>query len=516
MAFFQAHIAAASRPYGTLQIRSRAGYYIVSNQDETILVRLRQRSAYPATFCQRVNEHAIHLGYGDATGQDRSEFLQITITDDGTFSMQRDRYAALPIFFMQSGSTLFLSNEYADVASQSKPVLSKAGLMELLAMDGYISRPIIEGISILQEGAGLTFEKGVLRTTMPPAKTWGRSAELPETDPQAFMSGFNAYLDHFIATRLAGQQFAFEVSGGLDSATLPQYLARVYHQKAPTVSMILPGEYGVSQMQKLHAIMPSIASATYTTLLDPKVHFPLGHMIRSGHIPHYYEKTYAEGSEALLEQQYRYGTRVIVTGTGGDEMFGNVVDPTAFDDFGAVERERRASKPLAPFLTSTFRSDYIAATPEQAVTHSLRPLSVIYSQLGNNLYIRHDLWPVSPFSDPELYEWVQGLPAYLRSNRNILRAYHQAYGFVESIYNPIKNEYFDRFFLDCFKIGCYDTTFAALLQNSVSVALGYVDKKKLLETYEHIKQATYPAIDDDCFRIYLWLSAEINAQCAVS
>lgn len=127
----------------------------------------------------------------------------------------------------------------------------------------------------------------------------------------------------------------------------------------------------------------------------------------------------------------------------------------------------------------------------------------------NNLFIREGIWPVSPFSSPELYQYIQGLPVHFRANKNILRAFHKAKGFTELIYNAKENEYFDVFFGECFARGTYDHLLETLLPMARTVDMGYVDVAKIKEAYCRTKHN--PTVKTDLqFRLYCFLSLEIS------
>lgn len=477
-------------------------------------VVLQKRTAYPTTYCRQIDSHTFKLGYGNHDKQANAEFLEVTVTSTGQLTIVRDNYATLPIFFAKDKSTLLVCNEYADlISSLSSPRINYGSLMESLAIDTHISRPLIDGVKLLHEQETLHVTDNNIELRRPAMRQWQTSKDVPPTDPKVFTRGFSNYLDHFIASRLDNQIIAYEVSGGLDSATLPQYAAHAHGKKAVMASVIFPGKYTATQSEKLAKIAGKVAYRQLTSSVNLS-HFPLGRMIKNNTLqPHYYENIYTEAFEPLLKGLAAEGVQVIVRGSGGDELFGNIIDPSIHISHGDTEKKRRIAKTLPTFLTASFRQHYVTSTPQTAfMPATIRPASISYDQLANNAYIRHGIWPVSPFTDPQLYTWCQGLPAHFRSNRNILRAYHQAHDFIEEIYNPAQNEYFDDFFVDCFRSGIYDDIIKKLLQNAVTVRRNYVDPQILMSMYGRIKKGSYNGIDEDCFRIYLWLSAEINAQ----
>lgn len=501
-----------THPKEALFIRDDPEFYILQNQSESIMVCLRKRQAYPVSFCRPRASGGWEFGYGDTSQQPENEFLLLTISITGELTVTRDRYATLPLFYSRTPEAIIIGNEYEDVVSAlSERHLSRTGLLESLAITSQLSLPFVEEVHLLREREILTYTANGAHLAHPSDRTWLTSSDMPPVSPRDFMTKLNSTFDHFIRTRLEGQAFAFEISGGLDSATLPQYYARTQHNKVPIASMLFPDKHEVTQRQKLKAIEDVTSSASFVATLNTDTTFPLARMITTSHFtPHYYEKIYNEASSSLIEQLERHGVKIICGGGGGDELFGNIVNPNDLVVHGDIERNRRHTQTLPPFVTEAFRSDYIKHTPDHPRhSLSLHSFSVGNNQQGNNAYIRHDIWPVSPFIDSDLYAWCQGLPAYLRANKNILRSYHQAHGYIEDIYHPVQNEDFGDFFTKCFRLGKYDTLLHHLTANSVTARLGYVDIENLMATYAKGRNTDS---GDDLFNIYLWLSTEINLQ----
>jgi hypothetical protein len=127
------------------------------------------------------------------------------------------------------------------------------------------------------------------------------------------------------------------------------------------------------------------------------------------------------------------------------------------------------------------------------------------------LYIEQDVWPVSPFIDPALYEFCQGLPAHFRADRQILRAFYKAYGLPGTIYNPSQREHFGGFFTSAFMSGKYDDVIRHFANDSIAVELGYVDKQQLLATFAESRHAPN-ANEEHLLYVYFWLCFEVNAR----
>lgn len=490
-----------------LSIEESTDRWVVTSANKTVHAMIKKRWAYPGTYSRQLDATTVQFGYGS---EDKDEFLTITL--QGTsLTIVRDAFATLPLFYCEQASSFVLSNEYADVVKAvERPIVRQSAIIDHLMMVDRPAPPPIEGVHVLkeQERLVLTSEKGVA-IAQPSDRSWHLSKHVPESDPKDFLATFSEYLDYFIESRFAGQAFAFEVSGGLDSATLPQYFYKVTQQPIYMASMLFGAPYDVSQRTKLEAIASGTSATVLSSPLDPATMAPLSSMTT----PRYAELIYLEAFLPVVRQLREQGIKVLATGDGGDEFFQNVTTESFGMAHGERAREIREAMKLPEFFTTAFREAYIASSPSAPILPlPHRPANTAFGHLGNNLLIREDIWPVSPFSSPQMYDYIQSIPAHFRANKNILRAFHQAKGFTDVIYNATENEYFDSFFKECFKTGCYDDVVETILPEARTVAMGYVDVDKVRQTYARAK---YDSQDEDVlFRLYCFLALEFSLHLA--
>jgi asparagine synthetase B (glutamine-hydrolysing) len=480
--------------------KSEGGFFGVANEDGSIVVQLLRRDAYPKTYCYGRDDGSYVFGYG-MFNDVNSEFLECAVWPDGRMSIRRDSFGTLPLFYGDDDTCFAVSNEYSDLQTVLHCTISEHGLLDALAVEMPMGTTYAEQIKVLWEDLLLTREaNGVVSIS----RQQYDELQLPKIDPGDFNGLFNKYLDDFITTRLDGQLVAFEASGGLDSATLHQY----YAQKNPEslswmASLLYRDEFQLSQENKIKKLANATASHfVYQALDSPRSQFPLARMLTTGdYVPTFFEKTYFEPTLSYVKKLAAADVQVICTGVGGDELFSNITIESR-----NVET-RRAQLPV--FTTTVFRDEYLAARSELLESQTGRVQSASYASLCNNLYINHGVWPVSPFLSSALYQIVKRLPIHFRANKNILRAYHQAHGFIPEIYNPVRNENFSSYFRDCFCAGGYDAPIRQLVQNAVSVRRGYVDPNVLIEAYERVK-TEYS--EPDAFDLYMWMTTEISLQ----
>lgn len=494
----------------------RREHYAIHSTDTWLSVKgscaaakIKTRRAYPGTFCERQTDGSILMGYGSREVQTEDEFLHITFNVDGSICLQRDVHCMLPIFYGQSGEVVIISNEYHEVVERLPYLtLNLVNLSKnLINVTPTTQYTLWNEVNVLGERQVL-YIKDNEPVFMPGAtpRPWAFSTELPEVNPQAFPSMIDSRLRRFIDTRLGGNVVGVELSGGLDSAFLPLFMAaNGYGTPVPAGTLVQPDpEDRDRQLQKIRQIEERTSLRSKRIHLHPGRHYPLVNVMGNSKfrpIDHAHDAYEAPTAE-LAEYFRNLGVEVVVTGGGGDQLLEHRPHP----DVIASEQQ---NKPVPPFLTSLCQipSD-IYKSPVAPPT--LLSSSLVYENLAQaNTYINRDIWPVSPFYDVPLFNFCQALPVHFRANKNIFRAYFEASGFPEILYKG-HNEYFSTFFDMCLLAGTYDALVQRLAQRSVTAKLGYVDIDKLVGLFFSIRQGTTSS--EALFSIYTWMRIELNLQ----
>ncbi|MBC7459286.1 hypothetical protein H7200_01060 [Candidatus Saccharibacteria bacterium] len=485
------------------------GYYEVTTEAGDLALRLRIRQAYPKTFC--VVGETVSFGYGSVG--EGAEYLICTLYPDGKITIMRDEYVALPLFYSFSQGQFELSNVYEDIVEQTAvKTINHRHVVNLLRPNPDYHDTLYHEIKILDERMVLDIDSNGAIITKPVNRSWQVTADAAAIDPKDFQRVLSRHLDTFIATRLEGNNVAFEVSAGIDSSLLPLYYKSKKATAITTGTMVFPGEYKQSQLAKRDLIQSGESAISIP--VDPKNDYPLSRFIKGTVRPFYsFEEIYAEPLEKLAAALARRGIEVVSTGIGGDELFENNVVLEDEFRFGQSTMTARAETTLPSYFTDTFQKKWTSATPaEMPYAVPLLGMSLHGAQLARNaIYIAHDIWPVSPFADSKLYEFCQGLPVIFRSNKNILRAYYDAHSFPAEISNPAVNENFGRFFDDCLSSGIYDHIVAMYAGQSVVEQWGYIDAKALLNRWQQKGDLlTDPLTKRLLFSVFTWLSLEMN------
>jgi len=485
--------------------------FYVNDAPGTIQAYVRRRDAYPKTYCQ-VSGDTLLLGYGskNTPGKKRPEFLEIRLQSNGNLSIERDEYAVLPLFYGMSGNRFILSNSYAAVCDAFDTLtLSKKDFVDNLLPNTDAWPTLWEEVQILGEREILHRQNGHLAKQYPPNRAWHITADAPRTNPADFKQLLEEVFEYSLQTYApAGTKGVFEISGGLDSSTMPLYTALHHPERQWLVhSLLLPGYEGETQQPKLEAIMSRMpgSSSVPVHMDDPELRLPL------------LSDAFQEGSEALFYASLNPGygaqtekaipllasrhAQVLFSGHGSDDLFGHFVGVKEQLGYGSEEAERRLSN-LPVMYTPAFAS-LLQATASHVPRRPLPllPATAILPASANSSFIEAGIWPVFPFLDSELYTYCQGLPWTFRKNKRILRTYQAAQKYPPVLFDQnLPNERLGNFFGTILAQPFYRELIEYYAQNSVVAAMGYIDIDKLLLFYNQ---------GQDSFAIFHWLRTEM-------
>lgn len=448
-------------------------------------IRLRKRMVYPKTFLSIKGSRLI-FGYGELPAslekygtikEDeyyRKEFLLgLVDVEAQTLRLHRDAFCTLPLFIQTGKTSLAIGDDMHDVAGGNLLTLNQTALADLLFRPEINSQTLSSEVTLLSERASLLWQNGVSNVTRP--------TYLPvqvKSDPLEFKKQLETILETYWQ-KVEGANIAFEVSGGIDSATMPLFISTKYKSEVVLGNMEFLDNFGETQRQKLRDLMAIMGGKIISCLINEKDHYPLARFFKNGLKPrlHYqYQEIYSEALAELAMKLKKENVDVVYTGIGGDELFENVV----------ADMLKYKVSPMG-FYKSKPAKNLIRQLSEPASDFTLIANSALYAgQSRNKIYIDHNIWPVAPLSDPLLYQFTQGLGITYRANKNILRAYHEASGSPSSIYHPVQNEHFGRFFEDSIK-QAFPTILPKLGQHSALEDLGLVDWATLLEAFDEAR-----------------------------
>lgn len=498
-------------------VLNKEGDILNIRQGSRIAVAMRCRLHFPSTYSRQKADGSYTVGYGSPNSTNpREEFLKIDISPDGRLDIVRDSYATLPIFYGFSEGQFVLSNHYDEVV-EALPTLTlhETGIMDALAP--HIGRPRLwNEVDMLGCNETLAVDKSGPHKQLDAIRPWEVKSNASAADPHEFFARLDTAVEHTLQKYQAIEcPFGAELSAGLDSSLLPLFVTAHYPDtRWYGFSMIGPGTTGITQTAKLKAIFERAPQAKLslfnasdmTTAITDQFRLPGQHPI----CPLQF------GVQSLAEQTAstwgREGVRTVFNGFGGDELFAysskvEHTSPAAKSFFGQ----------LPDFFTDNAQHLMHELLARSGITAERHIPTLIAEQgAGNNAYIDENIWPVSPFLDPELFTYCQSLPWKFRKNKTILRMYYKYKEFPPILYNTIyQNEDLNGFYDSVMLQPAYAEVVESLAQHSIVAKLGYIDAARLLQIYRTAQtQKGAPLGTLSC--ISFWLPVEINLRLAIA
>ena len=501
-------------------------FYIFTSSFGTL--RLRKRYSYPATFVGSV-DGLLYFGYGDwqrARTIASSSLSAVAENDFGdqeflygevscrqqTVIIQRDATCVLPIFAAKYSHKLALSNHserlHDLIDQKDKTVDNLAAVNYMLFDDRY--RSLLENSGPLHDRARLEWQDGSYTIHYPVDSLIAAPSD-QAGDPRHFKQALESTLDTYWERY---DSIGFELSGGLDSATAPGYYADQGKQII-AVTLGLPGTMGSLQQAKIQDMMQRFKLENYTISLDHNSHFPFAHIALTGRgIAGEYNDLHLVATRQLADYLASKQVATIFTGVGGDELCQNI-NPESILPVGAGVQKERLQARLPRYATDTFAALYqkAQATAPQERDRPIPSIaySVMLTNLGsNNVYIDRNIWPVAPLSDPKLFMFAQSIPAWHRYDKNLLRIYHFARSFPESITQPKTIEDFSEFIHLCKPV--LHQLFEPTFSNSKMAEQGLIDTPALLSYSQEVISAPFDPSDTRILGLIRLFVLEVNLQ----
>lgn len=486
-----------------------SGAYHISSANDAITGWLQHRTAYPGTFCFTDESGTVHLGYGNPQGADDEEFLAIQITRQGEIRIERDVLCTLPLFFGYSNGTFVLCNEYKEVCAALPRLTPDRQAIARFLLDTMPGDPFTmwQEVGVLGEREVLTLNRRGLHVSKPSSRPWSFSDELPRSDPYAFPGLIAQHFHHFTDTKLEGNIVGFEISGGLDSAFLPLFLAASGRQLHAYAGSIIQPSAAANQLDKIAQVEAYTGLKSKKVLHDPTRHFPLiKHIDPRGNFIHIRRNPYEPAKSEIADFFAEQGVNIMVSGGGADQIMEHRPSPAVRPDIPPDDHHAFASQ-TARKLFSDYRP------PAFSTPANLLPSGIFYENLvRTNMYLARGIWPVSPYYDIPLFNYLQGLPVQFRANKNIVRAYFEAKNFPLGVYRG-PNEDFGDFFNDCWFSGQYEPFITELTEDSMTAAMGLVEIEIIRTILDDVRHGNR-AVADQLYHLMNWMCLELNLRAA--
>jgi asparagine synthase (glutamine-hydrolysing) len=312
----------------------------------------------------------------------------------------RDRLGEKPIYWSTSSQGHFVA------ASEIKSLLA-SGLIEphldRSAVDAYLAllyvppeRTIYENIQTLRPGHSLTWHTGEIRTACYWQPTYSQATSIT---PEDAIEQLRALIGQAVRRQMvADVPVGAFLSGGLDSSTIVALMTQ--HTRQPVMTFAV----GFGELIDELPYASAVAQAYHTDHHEIQMHIPVGEIL--DRMAEVYDEPFADSSNIptyLVSEFARRTVKVVLSGDGGDELFGGydwyqpLLDTRSVDGFTLTRR--RISAAAWHFLSKTglpVSAQRDAATYAYAVARNRRRYSDVWERhLAFVTELKHDrsmLW----------------------------------------------------------------------------------------------------------------------------
>lgn len=410
----------------------------------------------------------------------RGDYVEMTLSADGVMRVVAGPVGVAPLYLATDGSRLTGSWDPADLAPfASVDSLSPVVVARLLTRrHRYSAETVFARIFRLTAGASFTWNaaKGSkIHYPTPVAHVVEPRKLRPNADPVSY---FAVLLDAIVSDACEHQHaaIAVELSGGLDSANVATSAATVTRKASlPVVSsgLLLPGPTGASQTIRRHILVDHLGLRDIP--VDAADHLPLApdgpRSVDRAHYPD--TDIYLEAFDALRAALWNAGARIVFTGYGGDEIMGRA----------PAERSHPPVPPRIPTWLDQRTRDALADVDANCspVTAVALPTLLVFAA-RHPAYLRAGLWPVAPFTAPELSRFGRSLPTEWRTSKTLLRQRLTRTGLPPAVAHPQQPESFTAIMRLALQRHA-PALLADMLERSALIAHGFVRRNAVERLY---------------------------------
>ena len=373
-------------------------------------------------------------------------------------TLARDRYGIKPMYYWHSGSQFLFASEskaFLPVPSFAAQ-LDPEGLLEYFTFQNFFTdRTLLKGVRILPAGCYLTVSAGS-GTTAKPRQTrhWDYSFQEPEA-PRAD-ADYQEELDHLLQQAVKRQlvsdvDIGAYLSGGLDSGTITAIAA-----KSLSYMRTFTCGFDLNSVSGLELQFDERAASERMSYRFSTEHYEM--VLKSGDMERALPKLVWHLEEPRVGQSYpNYYVaqlagkfnKVVLAGTGGDEIFGGypwryyrAVVNQSFEEY--VDKYysywqrlipnsvlKRVFAPIWDQVRNVWTRDIFRdmfgvhaarlTRPEDYVNHSLYLEAKTFLHglltMEDKLSMAHSLETRVPFLDNDLVDFAMKLPARLKLGR---------------------------------------------------------------------------------------------------
>jgi asparagine synthase (glutamine-hydrolysing) len=230
----------------------------------------------------------------------------------------------------------------------------------------------------------------------------------------------------------------FHLTGGLDSGSIASQATRHWPGMLNTATLIITGPGRGHQVRRRSEIRGRVPFGPCDVQVDTRERLMFGSgcdRTLGGLVSPYDEPLYAHMTE-LNARIAALGTRVVVSGLGGDEM---VAVGSAESRQAALDKTENFD---LPWLGSVARAALPYKDDQIAPPAIAGGITLLAAECVAPPLLRAGLWPVHPFAEPPLVTLGDQLPFHWRELKQLQRRHLATFGLSEDACNPQVRESF--------------------------------------------------------------------------
>ncbi|CAL9474049.1 hypothetical protein SUDANB121_02912 [Nocardiopsis dassonvillei] len=342
-----------------------------------------------------------------------------------------------PLYLASDDTTLVGSWDMADLRGHATGINPKEAARLLIYRPRYSAETLYRGVHRLTERAVAHFGGSLWITYPEPALHLTPRELAPDAD---VLGAFIATMDTAMDRRpWAHDTTLFHLTGGFDSGTVATRAAERHPGRFPTATLLIGGPGREQQIRRRAEMRSRVAFAEPDLVVDAMRHLPLspdcpwvnGLVVDPTEEP--LHRPFTEMARTVAVS----GARTVVTGLGGDEMVALTQEEEPHKGLGEITDAHLLPwiGPRVPGLLE-FADDGIAPP---ALINSMTLLTL---ETTAPLLLRHGLWPVHPFADPDMVALGEQLPFAWRELKQLQRRRLAALGMSEDVVHPVERESF--------------------------------------------------------------------------
>lgn len=355
-----------------------------------------------------------------------------------------------PLYVRAAASALEVSWNFADFYADADAgdVDPAWTAFRLTGNPPYASATLFSNVFMVTERAALHVGAGgEVRVEYPPPAPYFLPTPLREDVdiPAAACGLVDALLRRW---PLGDLEVAAEFSGGMDSAVIAGVLARAAVSAPVTAALAITGAAARQQRERRRLAISRFSYRDMTWPVERTAMIPSGFSTTSDYVATPRNADLQRPLRGLIAALVRKrGTRVIATGTGGDELHMLHAFEQDAEQWARNVGDAYLPQSPAPAIRPAYRNSFADyARGCERAPFPVLPISVLEAQAARApLFAENGLWPVSAFAQPEAVRFYRSLPREWRAGKELHRRMLSHLGYPSAFLDVPLRENFETY-----------------------------------------------------------------------